>query len=122
MNDKPKLPRNKRPLSITLICSIYFLLLFIALCALCLALCLPSIRQHITSQEISLSFVSFWWIATCITMFGLWKMKKWAAYSYTGIATLTQIELWLAGEFSPISLFKQGLYLYFILKHLSKMS
>jgi hypothetical protein len=55
-------------------------------------------------------------------MVGLWMMKKWAAYTYTGFVALNQIVLLAMGVWNVLALLIPAVVIFFALKHVSKMS
>jgi hypothetical protein len=57
---------------------------------------------------------------TC--MVGLWMMKKWAAYTYTGFVILNQFILLAAGLWNILALLIPAVVIFFALKNLSKMT
>ena len=119
MNNKTPSTRNKRPWSITLICIFYFITLpFLILFQFS---SVSLIYQFDIVNPVMASSL-FWLIVTLITMIYLWKMKKWAAYSYICVVALTQVQSFAGAEISLKSLFLQGLYVCVILKDIYKMS
>ena len=105
---------EKRPLSISIICVLSGIG---ALLILCISW-LPVAESEITLFEILvLNLIS---IASLIVSVNLWRMKKWAAYSFVAIQILN-IVLSLE-QFSLIAVLVQALYISFVLKHVSKMS
>ena len=116
---QPETPDSKRPTSITIICTFYFIFGPIALFILAYFMQQPDYEETL----IPLSF--FWTIANLIICIGLWNMKKWAAYSYICSQVLSEVIEWGAGERSSqdqIALLVQVLFVYFILKNVSKMT
>jgi len=57
-----------------------------------------------------------------VCMVGLWMMKKWGAYVYTGFAALNQIVLIAMGVWSILALLIPAIVIFFALKNVSKMS
>ena len=107
--------KAKRPTSITVICVIGFLGALISL---------PLIFSPIALQ------IGSWYppylgvssIVGLVCMVGLWTMKKWAAYAYTGFVALNQIVLLAMGVWNVMALLIPAVVIFFALKHVSKMS
>jgi hypothetical protein len=57
---------------------------------------------------------------TC--MIGLWMMKKWAAYTYTGFVVLNQFILLATGLWNILALLGPAVVIFFAMKNLSKMT
>jgi hypothetical protein len=55
-------------------------------------------------------------------MVGLWMMKKWAAYTYTGFVLLNQVVLLVMGVWNVMALLVPAIVIFFALKHVSKMT
>ena len=55
-------------------------------------------------------------------MIGLWMMKKWAAYTYTGLVGINQIVLIAMGVWNIMALAIPAIVIFFALKHSPKMS
>ena len=53
---------------------------------------------------------------------GLWKMKKWAAYTYTSFVAANQVLMAATGRWNIIGLLIPGLIVFFLWKHLDKMT
>ena len=118
---QPKTPDSKRPTSITIICTFNFVFIPIALFILAYIIQQPDYEETLNP----LSFL--WPIAQLIICIGLWNMKKLAAYSYVCSQVLLEV-LERAGERSSpdlpdlIAILTQVLFVYFILKNVSKMT
>jgi hypothetical protein len=56
-----------------------------------------------------------------ICMLGLWRMRKWAAYSYAGLAVLNQIVLFTMGAWNIMALIIPAIVVGIALKHVKKM-
>lgn len=54
-------------------------------------------------------------------MIGLWKMKKWAAYTYIGFVTLNQIVLLEMGVWNIMALVIPIIVIDIALAHVTKM-
>lgn len=57
-----------------------------------------------------------------ICMIGLWQMKKWAAYTYTGFAAFGQVAMLVMGIWSISSLLIPGIIVVIVLANVSKMT
>lgn len=57
-----------------------------------------------------------------ICMIGLWQMKKWAAYTYTGCAAFGQVAMLVMGIWSISSLLIPGIIVVIVLANVSKMT
>lgn len=105
----------KRPTSITVICVIGFLGALIAV---------PLILSPIAKQigPWYPPYLGFASAVGLVCMIGLWMMKKWAAYAYTGFVVLNQIVLITMGAWNVMALILPAIVIFFALKHVSKMS
>ncbi|MFM7681920.1 MAG: hypothetical protein ACKO7P_04165 [Bacteroidota bacterium] len=56
-----------------------------------------------------------------VCMVGLWQMKKWAAYTYTGFAGLNQIVLLIMGVWNVTALIIPAVVVGIVLTHVKKM-
>lgn len=100
---------NKRPLAITIIC----VLGFIGTLAI-----LPLLFSGLASQVGSWypPFLVFASVVGFTCMVGLWKMKKWAVYIYTGMVMLNQLimvlmEVWtISALIAPIIVIAIAIY------------
>ena len=107
--------RAKRPPVITVICILGFLEAIIEA---------PFIFSP-EAQQIGSWYPPYGGLYTVlmlVCMIGLWKMKKWAAYTYTGSEVLNQIILIAMGLWTVWALPVVAVYVFFVLKHVSKMS
>lgn len=57
-----------------------------------------------------------------VCMLGLWRMKKWAAYSYAGLTVLSQIVLFTMGVWSIMALIIPVIVVGIALTHVKKMT
>ena len=55
------------------------------------------------------------------SMIGLWKMKKWAAYTYTGLVVINQFVLFTMGVWSIMALLIPAIVVGIALYHVNKM-
>lgn len=104
----------KRPTSITVICVIGFLGALIAV-----PLILSPFAQQIGPWYPP--YLGFASAVGLVCMIGLWMMKKWAAYAYTGFAVLNQIVLLVMGAWNVMALILPAIVIFFVLKHVSIM-
>jgi hypothetical protein len=105
----------ERPTSITIICVIGF---FGALVSL------PIVFSPLAQQVGSWypPYLGFASIVGLACMIGLWRMKKWAPYTYTSLVALNQIVLLAMGVWNILALVLPAIVAFFALKHVSKMS
>lgn len=104
---------RQRPISITLICILYFVLLP----SLILFTFLPAIQQKLSSTAILLADCYFAFLL--IVSVGLWK-KKWAAYTYLSLQDLSLSYCLFLGELN-FSL-TQILIIFFVFNNISRMT
>jgi hypothetical protein len=110
-----KLEEKKRPTAITVICVIGFI---------GAAFTIPLIFSNIALQ------IGSWYppylglsaIIGFISMVGLWQMKKWAAYTYTGFVGLNQIVLLAMGVWNIMALIIPAIVVGIALTHLNRMN
>ena len=107
--------KGKRPTSITVICVIGFLGAIISA-----PLVFSPIAQQIGAWYPP--YLGFSSIVGLVCMFGLWMMKKWAAYTYTGFVAINQIVLLAMGVWNIMALVIPAIVIFFSLKHAPKMS
>ena len=88
--DERKEKKNKRPTTITVICILGFIGAALSL-LLVFSGSAVKIGNWYPPYAICLAIICF------VSMLGLWKMKKWAVYTYTGIMVLNQIVLLAMG-------------------------
>ncbi len=104
-----------RPTSITVICVIGFVGAIFAF----------QFIFSTTAQQIGSwypPYLGFSSLVGLACMVGLWMMKKWAAYTYTGLVVLNQIVLLAMGVWNVMALLIPAVVIFFALKHVSKMS
>jgi len=105
---------KKRPTAITVICVLGF---FGA------AITIPMIFSEMAWQ------IGSWYppylglsaVIGLLCMVGLWKMKKWAAYIYTGFVALNQIVLLAMGVWNIMALIIPGIVIGIALVNVNKM-
>lgn len=105
----------KRPPSITIICLIGFIGGLIAV-----PLAFSTTAQQIGSWYPPYSGFSA--VTGLACMVGLWMMKKWAVYTYTGFVVLNQVVLLAMGVWTITALLVPAIVVFFTLKHVSKMT
>lgn len=111
--------KTKRPSSITLIC----VLGLIVTLEIFWAVLYPSISS--TLQRLGLGFtlyLAFSAVTLLACMIGLWFMKKWAIYIYTGFVFISQVALFAMRRWNLGALLLPAIILYIGYKHLSEMS
>jgi hypothetical protein len=124
---KEKLPtaikREKRPTAITVICVISVISI-IGSFTVSAFFFSSSVRQ-ISSQQFGawyLPFLVFRAIVDLVCTVGLWLMKKWAAYAYTGVAAVTLAVQLAMGKSDIWSFLITAIVIFFALKYVTKMS
>jgi len=113
MNEETE--KAKRPTSITVICVIGFIGALITI-----PLIFSSIAQQIGAWYPP--YLGFSAIVGLACMVGLWMMKKWAAYTYTGFVALNQVVLLAMGVWNFMALLIPAVVIFFALKHVKKMT
>ena len=109
-----KLNNKKRPTAITIICILGFI---------GAAFTIPMIFSDLAAQ------VGSWYppylglsaVVGLVCMLGLWKMKKWAAYTYIVFVALNQRVLLAMGVWNIIALIIPGIIIWIVLAHINKM-
>ncbi|MCL7422462.1 MAG: hypothetical protein M8364_16350 [Methylobacter sp.] len=105
----------ERPIAITVICVLGFIGALLAV-----PMIFSPVAQQIGSwYPIYIGLTS---LIGLVCMIGLWMMKKWAVYTYTGLVALNQIVLLAMGLWSSMALLMPAVVIFFALKHVSKMS
>ena len=107
--------KAKRPTSITVICIIGFIGVLITV-----PLIFSSIAQQVGSWYPP--YLGFSSVLGLVCMVGLWMMKKWAAYTYTGFCALNQVVLLAMGVWNVLALVIPAVVIFFALKNASKMT
>lgn len=106
---------QKRPTAITIICVLGFV---------GAAVTLPMIFSN-EARQIGSWYPPYLALSSVIgfgCMLGFWRMKKWAAYSYTGLAGLTQIVLFTMGVWNIMALIVPLIVVGIALTHVKKMT
>ena len=112
VNEKQE--EKKRPTAITVICVLAFI---------GAAFTIPLIFSDIAGQ------IGSWYppylglsaITGLVCMIGLWQMKKWAAYTYTGFVVLNQIVLLTMGVWNVMAFLIPAIVVGIALTHIKKM-
>jgi hypothetical protein len=107
--------KAKRPTSITVICILGFIGALISV-----PVVLSPLAQQVGSwypPYLGLSIV-----VGFACMIGLWMMKKWAAYTYTGFVALNQVVLLAMGVWNILALVIPAIVIFFALRNVSKMT
>jgi len=105
----------KRPTSITVIC----VLAFIGAIPTVSFIFSPAAQQVGSWNPLYLGFTTIIGLA-CIV--GLWMMRKWAAYTYTGFVALSQFVLLAMGAWHVMAFLIPAIAVFFALKHVSRMT
>ncbi len=75
--------KPKRPVIITVMCILYFCFI---------ALIIPALARNTTTiRNLSFLMVTMYLLITIICIIGLWKMQKWAVYSFIALTVLAQV-------------------------------
>jgi hypothetical protein len=117
---KSPVKQEKRPTSITVICVIGILGILIPV----LMLFSSTAREILAEQSgvLRLSYMAFASIVSLVCIVGLWRMKKWAAYAYTGWAAVGMAVQLAMGQLDIQSFLITAIVIFFALMHVGKMS
>lgn len=108
------LEEKKRPVAITVICILGFIG-----AAFTIPLIFSDVAKQIGSwYPLYLGISAFIGLAC---MIGLWLMKKWAAYTYTGFVVLNQIIMLVMGIWGFMALLIPAIVVGIALAHVKKM-
>ena len=66
-------------------------------------------------------FLAFSAVVGFVCMVGLWKMRRWAIFAYTGFVALNQIVMLVMGVWNVFALLIPGIVIAIGFTHLSKM-
>ena len=105
---------KKRPTAITVICILGFIGAVFTI---------PVVFSDIASQ-IGSWYPPYLGLSAVIGLgcfIGLWNMKKWAAYTYTGFVALNQVILLAMGVWNIMALIIPGIIIGIALAHVNKM-
>jgi len=112
---EPAAKKVERPMSITAICALGFMGIIRAA-----GLVFSPIAQEVAPWYPA--YLGVWLVVGFVCMLGLWMMKKWAAYIYTGIIALHEIISFTMGSADIIELLMLAIIVFFMLKNVSKMT
>src|SRR6266545_713255 len=107
--------KAKRPISITIICVLGFVGALISF-----PLVFTPIARQIGAWYPP--YLGFSAVVGLACMVGLWMMKKWAAYTYTGFVVLNQFVLFATGLWTIMALLIPAIVIFFALRNVSKMT
>jgi hypothetical protein len=113
VNEKQE--EKKRPTAITVICVLGFI---------GAGFTIPLIFSDIAGQIASWypTYLGLSAIIGLSCMFGLWQMKKWAAYTYIGFVVLNQIVLLTMGSWNIMAILIPAIIIGITLTHINKMN
>ena len=66
-------------------------------------------------------YLAFSAVVGFICMVGLWKMRRWAVFTYTGLVALNQLVMLMMGVWNVFALLIPGIVIAITFTHLSKM-
>jgi len=66
-------------------------------------------------------YLAFSTVVGFVCMVGLWKMRRWAVFTYTGFVALHQIVMLMMGVWNVFALLIPGIVIAIAFTHLSKM-
>ena len=107
--------KNKRPTAITVICILGFIG-----AAFTIVLLFTDIAEEVGDWYPP--YLTLTSILGFVCMVGLWQMKKWAAYTYTGLVGLNQIVLLAMGVWGFGSIFIPAIVVGIALSNVKKMN
>jgi hypothetical protein len=105
---------HKRPIAITIICIIGFIGALLTLPVL-----FSNAVSSLPPWYPALLGISG--VIGLACMIGLWMMRKWAVYTYTGFAVLNQVILIATGLWNPLALLVPGIVIAVMFGYLSRM-
>jgi hypothetical protein len=110
-----KTEETKRPTSITVICIIGFIGALLTV---------PLIFSPLAQQVGAWypPYLGFSAVVGLACMIGLWMMKKWSAYTYTGLVALNQVVMLAMGVWNIFALLIPAVVIFFALKNVPKMT
>jgi len=104
----------KRPVVITVICILYFCFI---------ALIIPALARNTTTiKSLSFLMITIYLLITIICMIGLWKMQKWAVYSFIALTVLAQVFTMATGNWKFTANIIPTICSVILLFHLKKMN
>ena len=106
--------KGKRPVAITVICVLGFI---------GAALTIPLIFSDLARRvgDWYPPYLGFSAVLGLICMIGLWQMKKWAVYVYTGMVVLNQVVLFAMEVWSPMAIIVPAIVIAIAFAHINKM-
>jgi hypothetical protein len=106
--------KQKRPVVITVICILYFCFI---------ALIIPALARNTTTvKSFSFLMVTVYLLTTVICIIGLWKMQKWAVYSFIALTILAQVFTLSTGNWNLTTNIIPTICSVILLFHLKKMN
>jgi hypothetical protein len=111
---EPTAKSASRPTAITVICVFGFIG-----AALTIPLIFSDFARHIGSWYPP--YLAFSAIVGFVCMVGLWKMRRWAVFTYTGFCAINQIVMIAMGVWSIFALLIPGIIIALAFSKLSKM-
>lgn len=115
----PQIPTTEthsgRPTALTIICVLGFLGAILTIPAFFASLRLPIGAWYPP-------FLLLSGVIGLVCMIGLWKMKRWAVFTYTGFVILNQIILMITGNWSFLALLLPGIVIAIGFKYLPRMT
>ena len=105
---------NSRPTAITVICVIGFIGGLFTI-----PLIFSDISRNIGAWY--LPYLALSAVVGFVCMVGLWKMRRWAVFTYTGFVALNQIVMMAMGVWNVLVLLLPGIVVAIACTHLSKM-
>ena len=106
--------KSRRPIAITIICIIGLIGAVIAL---------PMIFSQ-PSKDLGSFYQFYLGFSTCVgivSMVGLWKMKKWAVWLYSGFVIINQVILLYLGTWNFFALLIPGIFIGMSLYYVKRM-
>jgi hypothetical protein len=107
--------KAKRPIAITIICVIGFIG-----AAISISVIFSSVASGIGAWYPP--YLALASIVGLVCMIGLWMMKKWAVFVYTGLLVVNQVVMLAMGVWNPLALVIPLIVVVIAFMNLSKMS
>lgn len=111
---EPTTANVSRPTAITVICVIGFIG-----AAFTIPLIFSDIAHKIGAWYPP--YLAFSAVVGFVCMVGLWKMRRWAVFTYTGFVALNQLVMLMMGVWNLFALLIPGIVIAIAFTHLSKM-
>ncbi|HTF03596.1 MAG TPA: hypothetical protein VK826_06195 [Bacteroidia bacterium] len=114
----PTPPQKERPVVITVFCVLGFIG-----AAVVFPFMLTDLYAKVAHKigEWYTPFLLLSSVVGLICMIGLWMMKKWAVYLYTGMTILGQIVIITWGDWTPLGIIMPGIVIAVGFNHIDKM-